>query len=417
MLDRVRAEVAEAYARTHARYAQIGTTEQAVRTGTDGFREDLDRIRGAVGLPIEVLNNLNLLARARLEYLDSIVDYNEAQFAALRGPGPAAGRRPGSSGARRPVSCPRGQPIPTPANPSPPVNPAGRGESRASEPPRTRTVRRVVGRLPPRLLRSAWWVRSRPGAAVVEFVVEESRRSRGGHERSPAGVGASPRNATPRNGRRGCWPAALLSIGCAGCVSEECSSAALAPPGAARRSAAAIRAAAWTAVVRARGREPSRQRPRRTAPGPGFEPAEPEAGPAPCGPRRRRRGSPPPSATEQVATVATSADPSIPPRLIAPGRPPGAARVSDRPDDRPAAGRGREPRDRRDPPADPRGAGHPARGAGPGTADLERGHQLPRPHRQPPAVVGQDPQPRPSNRSTSAAVRGRWPRSRSPSRP
>ena len=64
MLDHVRAEVAEAYARTHARYAQIGTTEQAVRTGLNGFREDLERIRGAVGLPIEVLDSLRLLARA-----------------------------------------------------------------------------------------------------------------------------------------------------------------------------------------------------------------------------------------------------------------------------------------------------------------------------------------------------------------
>lgn len=80
MLDHVRAEVAEAYARTHARYAQIGTTEQAVRTGLNGFREDLERIRGTVGLPIEVLDSLRLLARARQEYLNAIVDYNEAQF-------------------------------------------------------------------------------------------------------------------------------------------------------------------------------------------------------------------------------------------------------------------------------------------------------------------------------------------------
>jgi outer membrane protein TolC len=122
MLDRVRAEVAEAYARTHARYAQIATTEQAVRTGSDGFREDLDRIRGAVGLPIEVLNNLNLLARARLEYLDSIVDYNEAQFALFVALG-----QPPADALAHPVPTagvvPRGQPIPTPANPSPAVNP------------------------------------------------------------------------------------------------------------------------------------------------------------------------------------------------------------------------------------------------------------------------------------------------------
>ncbi len=81
MLDRVRAEVAEAYARTHARYAQISTTEQAVKTGVDGFKEDLVRLENTVGLPIELLDSLRLLARARQEYLDAIVDYNEAQFA------------------------------------------------------------------------------------------------------------------------------------------------------------------------------------------------------------------------------------------------------------------------------------------------------------------------------------------------
>jgi outer membrane protein TolC len=80
MLDLIRAEVAEAYARTHARFAQIGTSEQAVRTGIDGFHEDLTRIEGFVGLPIEVLDNLRLLARARSDYLNAIVDYNEAQF-------------------------------------------------------------------------------------------------------------------------------------------------------------------------------------------------------------------------------------------------------------------------------------------------------------------------------------------------
>jgi outer membrane protein TolC len=82
VLDRVRAEVAEAYARTHARYAQIGTTKEGVRSGTRGFHEDLIGIRGqARRLPIEVLDNLRLLATARRMYLDSIVDYNEAQFA------------------------------------------------------------------------------------------------------------------------------------------------------------------------------------------------------------------------------------------------------------------------------------------------------------------------------------------------
>jgi outer membrane protein TolC len=79
-LDRVRAEVAGAYARTHARFAQIRTSERAIRSGTQAFTEDLERIKGAEGLPLEVLDSLRLLARAREEYLRTILDYNKAQF-------------------------------------------------------------------------------------------------------------------------------------------------------------------------------------------------------------------------------------------------------------------------------------------------------------------------------------------------
>ena len=80
MLDQVRAEVAEAYAKTHARFAQIGTTERAVRSGTRGFREDLIRIENTIAPAIEVVDSLRLLAQARYAYVDSIVDYNRAQF-------------------------------------------------------------------------------------------------------------------------------------------------------------------------------------------------------------------------------------------------------------------------------------------------------------------------------------------------
>jgi outer membrane protein TolC len=80
VLDQVRAEVAEAYAKTHARFAQIATSEQAVTSGTRGLREDLVRIENTVSPAIEVVDSLRLLARARYAYLDSIVDYDRAQF-------------------------------------------------------------------------------------------------------------------------------------------------------------------------------------------------------------------------------------------------------------------------------------------------------------------------------------------------
>jgi outer membrane protein TolC len=86
VLNRVREEVAESYALTHARFAQIGTTEQAVREGLGAFERDFERIRfrarqpGREVLPIELLNSFRLLARSRSAYLEAIVDYNVAQF-------------------------------------------------------------------------------------------------------------------------------------------------------------------------------------------------------------------------------------------------------------------------------------------------------------------------------------------------
>lgn len=79
-LNRVRSEVAIAYARTHARFAEIGISAQAKRSSQEGFVEDLTRIRGGGGLPIEVLDSLRLLGDSRYDLLDSISAYNRAQF-------------------------------------------------------------------------------------------------------------------------------------------------------------------------------------------------------------------------------------------------------------------------------------------------------------------------------------------------
>jgi outer membrane protein TolC len=80
VLDRIRAEVASAYARTHARYAQIRAGELAIRASLEGFQEDMRRIIAHEGLPLEVLNSLRLLSRSRIAYLNAILDYNRAQF-------------------------------------------------------------------------------------------------------------------------------------------------------------------------------------------------------------------------------------------------------------------------------------------------------------------------------------------------
>jgi outer membrane protein TolC len=40
----------------------------------------LFRTRNNLGLPIELLDSLRLVARSRQAYLDAIIDYNRAQF-------------------------------------------------------------------------------------------------------------------------------------------------------------------------------------------------------------------------------------------------------------------------------------------------------------------------------------------------
>jgi outer membrane protein TolC len=79
-LDRIRAEVVLAYARTHARYAQIETTERAVQSSQKAFDQDFLRTFNREGLVIESLDSMRLAGRSRYAYLDAIIDYNRAHF-------------------------------------------------------------------------------------------------------------------------------------------------------------------------------------------------------------------------------------------------------------------------------------------------------------------------------------------------
>jgi outer membrane protein TolC len=78
-VNTVRAEVAQAHARVAARLLQIDAAEKAVRAAGEAYTQDLMRIRGGQGWPLELVDSLRLLGRARTEYLDAIVDFNRAQ--------------------------------------------------------------------------------------------------------------------------------------------------------------------------------------------------------------------------------------------------------------------------------------------------------------------------------------------------
>lgn len=79
-LNLVRAQVAEAHGWVAARFFQIDAGEKAVRASQDAYIQDLIRIRGGQGLPLELVDSLRLLGRSRYEYLDSVIEYNRAQF-------------------------------------------------------------------------------------------------------------------------------------------------------------------------------------------------------------------------------------------------------------------------------------------------------------------------------------------------
>ncbi len=76
-------EVAEAYGISAARRRQMELSQQQLATAEAGFREELIRTRGGVGLPIEVVNSLDLLARARQDFVTAVVEYDQAQFRLL----------------------------------------------------------------------------------------------------------------------------------------------------------------------------------------------------------------------------------------------------------------------------------------------------------------------------------------------
>jgi outer membrane protein TolC len=79
-INRIRREVAAAAALSAARLRDVEVNQRRVETALQGFRLDLTRIRGAQGLPIEVLDSARLLVDARQAFLAAIIGYDQAQF-------------------------------------------------------------------------------------------------------------------------------------------------------------------------------------------------------------------------------------------------------------------------------------------------------------------------------------------------
>jgi outer membrane protein TolC len=79
-IDRIGREIASAYALSAARASQVEIARSRQQTAQRAYRLDLARAKNLQGLPIEVLNSLNLLNSARQDLIRALVEYNQAQF-------------------------------------------------------------------------------------------------------------------------------------------------------------------------------------------------------------------------------------------------------------------------------------------------------------------------------------------------
>jgi outer membrane protein TolC len=79
VLDTVRQEVVAAYVQALSWLAQVNWQAQAVHSGEMASNEDLIRVRGREGRPIELLDSLRQVIEARRDYLNAIIGYNRSE--------------------------------------------------------------------------------------------------------------------------------------------------------------------------------------------------------------------------------------------------------------------------------------------------------------------------------------------------
>lgn len=77
----VRSQVSAAYGRVISARDRIGLTTRQVASAEVGYREDVTRLENTVGRPLEAVNSLSLLNRARVDRVRAVTEYNKAEFA------------------------------------------------------------------------------------------------------------------------------------------------------------------------------------------------------------------------------------------------------------------------------------------------------------------------------------------------
>jgi len=80
VMDEIARQVSEAASQVKFRRQQVQITRRAIDSAESSYRRNLERIREAQGLPLEVLQSVQALESARRAYLRAVVDYNQAQL-------------------------------------------------------------------------------------------------------------------------------------------------------------------------------------------------------------------------------------------------------------------------------------------------------------------------------------------------
>lgn len=79
-MDQIAREVVEASTQVAARRKQVDVAKEGISSAQQSYDRNLERIRNAQGLPIEVLQSIQALDAAKREYLRAVTDFNQAQF-------------------------------------------------------------------------------------------------------------------------------------------------------------------------------------------------------------------------------------------------------------------------------------------------------------------------------------------------
>ncbi|HKM55492.1 MAG TPA: TolC family protein, partial [Isosphaeraceae bacterium] len=118
VVNQVREQISSARATALAARDEIEIARSELESAENGFREDLLRSRQNMGRPIEVLNSLNLLGAARVNLINALLRYDQAQFrlfVALGSPPPLL--EPPQDLPPAPVTTPLRGPLPVQGHP------------------------------------------------------------------------------------------------------------------------------------------------------------------------------------------------------------------------------------------------------------------------------------------------------------